>query len=99
METSDPTSTGELSKASQSWGWMTSGAFALMSAKPDMYAWTRRPIRTLFVCQAMPTKGQIVRVVQFEGKCFRETFSPFVGKVEKRESVPCNTTCPATHKG
>ena len=51
------------------------------------------------VCQAMPTRGQIVRVVQFEGKCFRETFSPFVGKVEKRESVPCNTTCPATHKG
>lgn len=51
------------------------------------------------VCQSMPGKSQIVRVVNEGGKCFRETISPFAGKVEKREEVPCNTSCPAPTKG
>ncbi len=51
------------------------------------------------VCQSMQAKSQIVRIVNEGGKCYRETFSPFVGKVEKREEVPCNTACPAPAKG
>ena len=49
------------------------------------------------VCEALPSKTQLIRVVNDAGKCFRETISPYQGKVEKREEVPCNTTCkPAT---
>lgn len=45
------------------------------------------------VCQSL--QGQtVIRVVNEGGKCFREQFSPFQGRVEKREEVPCNTTCP-----
>jgi len=51
------------------------------------------------VCQSMQGKAQIVRIVNEGGKCYRETFSPIVGKVEKREEVPCNTACPAPAKG
>lgn len=51
------------------------------------------------VCQSMQPKMMIVRIVNEGGKCFRETFSPVVGKVEKREEVPCNTACPAPAKG
>lgn len=50
------------------------------------------------VCQSMPTKSQIIRIVNEGGKCFRETVSPFAGKVDKREEVPCNTACPAPAK-
>jgi hypothetical protein len=50
------------------------------------------------VCQAMQGKSQIIRIVNEGGKCYRETFSPIVGKVEKREEVPCNTACPAPAK-
>ena len=50
------------------------------------------------VCQAMPTKAQIIRIINEGGKCFRETVSPFAGKVDKREEVPCNTACPAPAK-
>ena len=50
------------------------------------------------VCQTMQPKAQIVRIVNEGGKCYRETFSPFVGKVEKREEVPCTTACPAPAK-
>ncbi len=46
------------------------------------------------VCQALASKSSIIRVVNEGGKCFRENFSPFQGKVEKREEVPCNTQCP-----
>ncbi|MEQ1650167.1 MAG: hypothetical protein ABL898_16420 [Hyphomicrobiaceae bacterium] len=45
------------------------------------------------MCQIMPEKGKILRVVQEGGKCFREDFSAFKGKVEKRDEVPCNTQC------
>ena len=51
------------------------------------------------ICQSMPRKAQIVRVVQDSGKCYRETFSPFLGKVEKREEVPCTTPCPPSGRG
>jgi len=44
------------------------------------------------VCQSMVGK-QIVRVVRDAGKCYREQLSPFAGKVERREEVPCTTTC------
>lgn len=46
------------------------------------------------VCQTLQSKSQIVRIVNEGGKCFRETFSPFQGRVEKRDPVPCNTQCP-----
>jgi hypothetical protein len=49
------------------------------------------------VCEALPSKTQLIRIVNDAGKCFRETISPYQGKVEKREEVPCTTTCkPAT---
>ena len=50
------------------------------------------------VCQSMQSKSQIIRIVNEGGKCYREAFSPFVGKVDKREEVPCNTACPAPAK-
>ena len=49
----------------------------------------------LVMCQIMPEKGKILRVVQENGKCYRENFSAFAGKVEKRDEVPCNTQCTA----
>lgn len=45
------------------------------------------------VCEALPSKTQLIRIVNDAGKCFRETISPYQGKVEKREEVPCTTTC------
>jgi hypothetical protein len=48
------------------------------------------------VCTAKVAATQIVRIVNEGGKCYRETFSPVAGKVEKREDVPCNTQCPVT---
>ncbi len=50
-------------------------------------------------CQALASKSSIIRIVNESGKCFRENFSPFQGKVEKREEVPCNTQCPPGAKG
>ena len=47
------------------------------------------------VCQTLQSKTQIIRIVNDGGKCYRETISPLQGKVEKRDEVPCNTTCPA----
>ena len=45
------------------------------------------------VCEALPTRTQLIRIVNDAGKCFRETISPYQGKVERREEVPCNTSC------
>ncbi len=45
------------------------------------------------VCQTLQGKSQIIRIVNEAGKCYREAFSPFNGRVEKREEVPCSTTC------
>jgi hypothetical protein len=50
-------------------------------------------------CQALASKTSIIRIVNESGKCFRENFSPFQGKVDKREEVPCNTQCPPAGKG
>ena len=46
------------------------------------------------ICQTLQSKTQIIRIVNEGGKCYREAFSPFSGRVEKRDEVPCNTTCP-----
>ncbi len=45
------------------------------------------------VCQVMPEKGKVIRIVNEGGKCYRENFNAFQGKVEKREEVQCNTPC------
>ena len=45
------------------------------------------------LCQAMPTKGMIVRVVQEGAKCYRENVSLFKGSLQKREEVACTTPC------
>jgi hypothetical protein len=45
------------------------------------------------LCEAMPTKGNIVRVVQEGAKCFKENVSLFKGTLEKRQEVACTTTC------
>ena len=45
------------------------------------------------VCEALHSKTQLVRIVNDGGKCFRETIAPYQGKVERREEVPCSTTC------
>lgn len=45
------------------------------------------------MCQAKGAGDRLVRVVQDGGKCFRETLSLLKGSIEKREEVPCSTTC------
>lgn len=45
------------------------------------------------VCQTMQDKSRIIRIVREAGKCYREYFSPFQGRVDRREEVPCTTTC------
>ncbi len=50
------------------------------------------------VCESLQSKTQLVRVVNEGGKCFRETIAPYQGKVERREEVPCSTTCKAPGK-
>lgn len=44
------------------------------------------------MCQVRKA-DKIVRVIKEGSKCFRETFSPLKGQVEKREDVACTTTC------
>ena len=44
-------------------------------------------------CQVIPAPGKIVRIVSEGGKCYRENISALQGRMEKREEVPCNTTC------
>jgi hypothetical protein len=45
------------------------------------------------VCQKILSPNQLVRVVKEGGKCFREVMSPVRGSVDKRDEVPCETTC------
>lgn len=45
------------------------------------------------MCEAMPAKGTIVRVVQDGAKCYRERVSVYRGALEKRDEVACTTTC------
>jgi hypothetical protein len=39
--------------------------------------------------------ANIVRIVREGNQCYREMFSPFQGRVLKRDVVPCTTRCPA----
>lgn len=50
------------------------------------------------ICQSTVDKAKIVRIVEEAGRCYREIFSPFQGRVERREEVPCNTSCPPPHR-
>jgi hypothetical protein len=51
------------------------------------------------VCEALQGKS-VLRIVNDGGKCYREMISPYQGKVDKREEVPCTTTCkPAAAAG
>ncbi|MDX2159422.1 MAG: hypothetical protein SFW09_23190 [Hyphomicrobiaceae bacterium] len=45
------------------------------------------------ICEAMPAKGILLRVVQEGTKCYRERVALFRGSVETREEVACTTTC------
>lgn len=45
------------------------------------------------MCEAMPSKGVILRVVQEGAKCYREHVSLFRGSLDKREEVACATAC------
>ena len=45
------------------------------------------------ICEVMPEKGKILRIVSEGGKCYREHVSAFQGRMEKREEVPCSTQC------
>ncbi|MCH9764385.1 MAG: hypothetical protein K0U34_00115, partial [Alphaproteobacteria bacterium] len=49
------------------------------------------------LCQTRDGKN-IVRTLQQDNKCVRETFSPFKGRVEKREDVACDNACPEEPK-
>mgnify|MGYP001826792817 FL=1 len=42
--------------------------------------------------------ANIVRIISENNRCFREMFSPFKGRVEKREEVPCDTACQVPKK-
>ena len=45
------------------------------------------------MCQAKGPGDRLVRIVQDGGKCFRETLSLMKGSIDKREEVPCSTSC------
>jgi hypothetical protein len=46
-------------------------------------------------CESMPQPGKVIRIVGEQGKCFREHIAIMLGRMERREEVPCNTTCNA----
>jgi hypothetical protein len=45
------------------------------------------------ICQAMPSKSVILRVVQEGPKCYREQVSLYQGNLQKRDEVACTTPC------
>lgn len=45
------------------------------------------------MCQVKGSGDRLIRIVQDGGKCFRETVSMLKGGIEKREEIPCTTTC------
>lgn len=49
------------------------------------------------LCQKQDGKN-IVRTLKQGETCYRETFSPFKGRVEQREDVDCATACPEPAK-
>lgn len=80
------------------WNLMSTAAFAqtaesavrLAQATP---ATPGGPSGMKVICEAMPTKGTVVRVVQEGSKCFKEHVSLFRGSLDKREEAACNTPC------
>jgi hypothetical protein len=45
------------------------------------------------VCQGWESSSTIVRILREGARCFRETISPYQGRVDKRTEVPCLTGC------
>lgn len=44
-------------------------------------------------CQTMQGQTKVIRIVQENGKCFREEISVMKGAVTSRRPVPCSTPC------
>ncbi len=61
------------------------------SAAPGSFKLAQAGMQVM--CQAKGSGDHLIRVVQDGGKCFRETLSLMKGSIEKREEVPCSTTC------
>jgi hypothetical protein len=45
------------------------------------------------ICEAMPARGTVLRIVQEGARCYREQVSLFRGTLDKREEVACSTPC------
>lgn len=88
---------GQLQKASTASLLEMIGATAHAEANPVRLAQSAAPGGAAsgmkLMCQAMPQKGVVVRIVQEGAKCYRERVSLYRGSVEKREEVDCATTC------
>lgn len=69
------------------------GPVRLAQAAPATPPAAATPSGMKVICEAMPTKGTVLRVVQEGPKCFRESVSLFKGSLEKREEVACTTPC------
>ena len=61
------------------------------SAAPGSFKLAQAGMQVM--CQAKGSGDHLIRIVQDGGKCFRETLSLMKGSIEKREEVPCSTTC------
>lgn len=85
-------------------GWLVSSASAQEAPAATSAGGGFTPIRVAqagqqVLCKSLVSRTQSVQVISESGKCYRETVSLVHGKVEKREEVPCNTSCPAPMKG
>lgn len=85
-------------------GWLVSSAAAQEAPSAAGAGSGLTPVRVAqagqqVLCKSLVSRTQSVQVISEGGKCFRETVSLVHGKVEKREEVPCNTSCPAPMKG
>ncbi|MGE0698842.1 MAG: hypothetical protein AB7O57_07085 [Hyphomicrobiaceae bacterium] len=69
------------------------GAVRLAQAGTGGPAAAPAPSGMKVMCEAMPAKGTLVRVVQEGAKCFRERVSLFRGSVDARDEVTCSTPC------
>lgn len=85
----------KLQKAGQASLWDLFGGTAhAQAATPPPAGGAAAPSGGMAVlCQDMPAKGTLLRVVQEGPKCFRERVSLFKGSLEKREEVACTTKC------
>ena len=78
------------------WPSLVGAAHAEVAPRGDVWlaqAASGAPPGMKVMCEAMPTKGTVIRVVQEGAKCYRERVSLFRGNLEKREEVACSTTC------